>query len=325
MGQYIARRLLLAFPVLIVVSILIFGGVRVIPGNVCGIILGGSEGMTEERCAQIDAELGLDQPVAEQYLDWSGISWFWGGDTGILQGDFGESMVNRRPVLEEIRNRLGATLELTILSAGFAIFLALPLGVFSALKQDKLPDVGLRVLTVGWLAMPSFWVGSMLITLPAKWWHYSPPTPYVQFWDDPFTNLEQMYLPAIALGISLSAVIVRVTRSSMLEVLRQDYIRTARAKGLGEKVVLSRHALRNAMLPVITLLGLQLGFLIGGTVVLESLFSLPGLGTLLLSAVVTKDFPELQGLVLFFALAIILINLAVDLSYVLIDPRVRYS
>jgi len=316
MGQYIARRLLLAFPVLFVVSILIFGGVRVIPGNVCGIILGGSEGMTPERCAQIDRDLGLDKPVVEQYIDWAG---------GILQGDFGRSMVNRRPVLEEIKNRLGATAELTLLSGGFAVLIALPMGVFSALKQDKLPDVGLRVLTVGWLAMPSFWVGSMLITLPAKWWHYSPPTPYVQFWDSPLTNLEQMYLPAIALGLSLSAVLARVTRSAMLEVLRQDYIRTARAKGLAEKVILSRHALRNAMLPVVTLLGLQLGFLLGGTVVLESLFSLPGLGTLLLSAVITKDFPELQGLVLFFALAIILINLLVDLSYVVFDPRVRYS
>jgi peptide/nickel transport system permease protein len=234
-------------------------------------------------------------------------------------------MVNNRPVLEEIRSRLGATVELTILSATFAILFAIPMGVFSALKQDKLPDVGLRVITVGWLAMPSFWVGSMLITLPAKWWSYSPPTPFVQFWDDPLTNLEQMYLPAIALGLSLSAVLVRVTRSAMLEVLRQDYIRTARAKGLAERNVLSRHALRNAMLPVVTLLGLQLGFLLGGTVVLESLFALPGLGTLLLSAVVTKDFPELQGLVLFFALAIILINIAVDLSYVIFDPRVRYS
>jgi peptide/nickel transport system permease protein len=316
MGQYIARRLLLAFPVLFVVSILIFGGVRVIPGNICGIILGGSEGMTEERCAQIDRDLGLDRPVAEQYIDWAG---------GILQGDFGRSMVNRRPVLEEIKNRLGTTVELTLLSGTFAILFAIPVGVYSALKQDKLPDVGLRVLTVGWLAMPSFWVGSMLITLPAKWWEYSPPTPYVQIWESPLTNLEQMYLPAIALGLSLSAVLARVTRSAMLEVLRQDYIRTARAKGLAEKVILSRHALKNAMLPVVTLLGLQLGFLLGGTVVLESLFSLPGLGTLLLSAVITKDFPELQGLVLFFALAIILINLAVDLSYVIFDPRVRYS
>ena len=316
MGQYIARRLLLAFPVLFVVSILIFGGVRVIPGNICGIILGGNEGMTEERCAQIDHDLGLDRPVVSQYFTWAG---------KVLQGDMGRSMVNRRPVLEEIKNRLGATAELSLLSAGFSILIAIPMGVLSALKQDKLPDIGLRVLTVGWLAMPSFWVGSMLITLPAKWWHYSPPTPYVQFWEDPLTNLEQMYLPAIALGLALSAILARITRSAMLEVLRQDYIRTARAKGLAEKVILSRHALKNAMLPVVTILGLQLGFLLGGTVVLESLFSLPGLGTLLLSAVVTKDFPELQGLVLFFALVIILINLLVDLSYAVFDPRVRYS
>jgi peptide/nickel transport system permease protein len=316
MGQYIARRLLLAIPVLIAVSILIFGGVRFIPGNVCGIVLGGPESMTPERCAQIDRDLGLDKPVVEQYFHWAG---------KILQGDLGKSMVNRRPVAEEIKNRLGATLELTILSGTFAVLLALPIGVFSALKQDKLPDVTLRVVTVGWLAMPSFWVGSMLITLPAKWWGYAPPTPFVQFWDDPMRNLEQMYLPAIALGLALSATLARITRSAMLEVLRQDYVRTARAKGLTERVVLSRHALKNAMLPVITLFGLQLGFLLGGTVVLESLFSLPGLGTLLLSSVLTKDFPEIQGLVLFFAVAIIFINLAVDLSYGMFDPRVRYT
>lgn len=316
MGQYIARRLLLAIPVLFFVSILIFGGVRFIPGDVCGIVLGGPESMTPERCAQIDRDLGLDKPIVEQYATWMG---------NILTGDFGKSMVNRRPVLEEIKNRLGATLELTILSSLFAVVLAIPIGVYSALKQDQGPDVALRVLTVGWLAMPSFWVGSMLITLPAKWWGYAPPTPYVQFWDDPITNLQQMYLPAIALGLALSAVLARITRSAMLEVLRQDYVRTARAKGLTERVVLSRHALKNAMLPVITIFGLQLGFLLGGTVVLESLFALPGMGTLLLSAVLTKDFPEIQGLVLFFALAIIIINLAVDVSYVLFDPRVRYT
>jgi peptide/nickel transport system permease protein len=272
--------------------------------------------MTPERCAQIDHDLGLDQPLIKQYFSWAG---------DIIQGDFGRSMVNRRPVVEEIRNRMAATLELTILSSGFAVLVALPIGVLSALKQDRWPDVSLRILTIGWLAMPSFWVGTMLITLPAKWWGYSPPTPYVQFWDDPLKNLEQMYLPAIALGLALSAILARITRSSMLEVLRQDYVRTARAKGLAERTVLSRHALKNAMLPVITLFGLQLGFLIGGTVVLESLFALPGLGTLLLSAVLTKDFPEIQGLVLFFAVIIMVINLAVDLSYSLFDPRVRYT
>ena len=264
----------------------------------------------------VDRDLGLDQPVVKQYFTWLG---------NVLQGDLGTSMINRRPVTTEIRDRLYTTLELSILAGAFAVALALPIGVYSALKQDKFPDVALRVLTVGWLAMPSFWVGSMLITLPAKWWGYSPPVGYVQFWDDPLKNLEQLYLPAFALGLALSATLARITRSSMLEVLRQDYVRTARAKGLAERVVLSKHALKNAMLPVITLFGLQLGFLIGGTVVLESLFALPGLGTLLLQSVLTKDFPEIQGLVLFFALVIVLINLAIDLSYGWLDPRVKYT
>jgi len=299
-----------------VTSILIFGGVRVIPGNVCGLVLGSAEAMTPETCARVDRDLGLDQPVVKQYFTWLG---------NVLQGDLGTSMINRRPVTTEIRDRLYTTLELSILAGAFAVALALPIGVYSALKQDKFPDVALRVLTVGWLAMPSFWVGSMLITLPAKWWGYSPPVGYVQFWDDPLKNLEQLYLPAFALGLALSATLARITRSSMLEVLRQDYVRTARAKGLAERVVLSKHALKNAMLPVITLFGLQLGFLIGGTVVLESLFALPGLGTLLLQSVLTKDFPEIQGLVLFFALVIVLINLAIDLSYGWLDPRVKYT
>jgi len=316
MGRYIARRLLLAIPVLLVTSILIFGGVRVIPGNVCGLVLGSAEGMTEETCARVDRDLGLDQPVVKQYFTWLG---------NVLQGDLGTSMINRRPVATEIVNRLYTTLELSILAGAFAVALALPIGVYSALKQDKFPDVALRVLTVGWLAMPSFWVGSMLITFPAKWWGYGPPAGFVQLWDDPLKNLEQMYLPAFALGLALSATLARITRSSMLEVLRQDYVRTARAKGLAERVVLSKHALKNAMLPVITLFGLQLGFLIGGTVVLESLFALPGLGTLLLQSVLTKDFPEIQGLVLFFALVIVLINLAIDLSYGWLDPRVKYT
>jgi peptide/nickel transport system permease protein len=315
MGQYIIRRLLLSIPVLFVVSLLIFGGVRVIPGDVCKLVLGSAD-VTDEQCARIDRELGLDKPFATQYVNWVG---------NVLQGDLGRSMTSRRPVLGEIENRLYTTVELTLIASAFAIALALPIGVYSALKQDRFPDVSLRLLTIGWLSMPSFWVGTMLITLPARWWGYSPPVPYTHLWNDPFRNLEQMYLPAIALGLALSATLARLTRSSMLEVLRQDYVRTARAKGLRERVVLSKHALKNAMLPVITLLGLQLGFLLGGTVVIESLFGLPGLGTLLLNSVITKDFPLIQGLVLFFAAIIILINLIVDLSYGWFDPRVRYS
>jgi peptide/nickel transport system permease protein len=316
MGQYIIRRLLLAIPVLVAVSILVFGGTRVVPGDICLIVVGSVESVTEEQCARIEADLGLDKPVVQQYFTWVG---------NALQGDLGRSMVQRRPVLEVMADRIPTTVQLALMASALAIAIALPIGVFSALKQDKLPDIVGRVVTIGWLSMPSFWVGTMLVTLPAIWWGYATPVPYVQFWDDPLKNLEQMYLPTISLALALSATIARLTRSSMLEVLRQDYVRTARAKGLHERVVLSKHALKNAMLPVITLIGIQLGFLLSGTVVLEFLFALPGLGTLLIESVITKDFAQVQGLVLFFAIIIIVINIAVDLSYALFDPRVRFS
>jgi peptide/nickel transport system permease protein len=315
MGQYILRRLILMIPVLIVVSILIFGGVRVIPGDVCRLVLQTPE-VTEEQCDVVYSKLGLDKPFVNQYLNWMG---------GVIQGDFGRSMISQREVFGEIRNRMNLTLELTLLAAFFAVIIAIPIGVYSALKQDKFADYALRFVTIGWLSMPAFWVATMLITFPAKWWGYATPVGYAQLWDDPLKNLEQLYMAAISLGLSLSASLARLTRSSMLEVLRQDYVRTARAKGLRERVVLSRHALKNAMLPVVTLFGLQFGFLLGGTVVLESIYALPGLGTLLLTAVILKDYTTIQGIVLFFAILIVFINLLVDLSYAWFDPRVRYS
>jgi len=315
MARYLVRRLLLAIPVLLAVSILIFGAVRVIPGDVCRLVLQSPE-VTQDQCDRVNKELGLDKPAPQQYLSWLG---------GVLQGDFGKSNLTRRPVFDEIRHRMNATLELTLLASAFALAVAIPMGVYAALKQDKLPDYASRLVTIGWLSMPSFWVGTMLITFPAKWWGYAPPAGFVQIWEDPLKNLEQVYLAAISLGLALSATLARLMRSSMLEVLRQDYIRTARSKGLRERVILSKHALKNAMLPVVTLFGLQLGFLLGGTVVLESIFALPGLGTLLLDSVIRKDFTQLQGLVLFFSVVIIIINIAVDLSYAWFDPRIRYS
>jgi peptide/nickel transport system permease protein len=242
-----------------------------------------------------------------------------------IRGDFGRSMISERPVLDEIRARMNLTLQLTILASLFAVSLAIPIGVYSALRQDTLPDYALRIVTIGWLSMPAFWVATMLVTFPAKWWGYATPVGYADLWEDPLQNLEQLYMPAISLGLALSASLARLTRSSMLEVLRQDYVRTARAKGLSERVVLSRHALKNAMLPVMTLFGLQLAFLMGGTVVLESIFALPGLGTLLLTSVTFKDYTTIQGIVLFFAVLILIINFLVDLSYAWFDPRIRYS
>ena len=221
--------------------------------------------------------------------------------------------------------RIPLTLELTMLSTLFALILAIPIGVISAVKQDSAADYGLRFLAIGWLSVPAFWLGTMLIIFPAKWWHYSTPVGYANIWEDPFKNLEQLYLPAIALGVALSASLARVVRSSMLEVLRQDYIRTARAKGLRERGVVVRHAFRNAMIPVTTLFGLQVGVLFGGTVVLESIFALPGLGGFTLAAVRAKDYSQVQAVVLLFATVLVSINLLVDLSYAWIDPRIRYS
>lgn len=315
MAQYILRRLLLIIPVLFVVSIFVFGAVRIIPGDVCRLVLQTPE-VSEEQCKVVRHSLGLDKPAVNQYLDWIG---------GVLQGDFGDSMISKRDVWNEIRNRMYLTAELALLSATFAVAVAIPIGVYSALKQDKMADYLLRFITIGWLSMPSFWVATMLVTFPAKWWGYSPPVGYEHIWQDPMKNLEQLYQPAFALGLALSASLARLTRSSMLEVLRQDYVRTARAKGLRERVVLSRHALKNAMLPVVTLFGLQFGFILGGTVVLEQVYALPGLGTLLLQSVNLKDYTQVQGLVLFFAVLIVFINLVVDLSYGWFDPRVRYS
>ncbi len=245
--------------------------------------------------------------------------------SGVVRGDFGKALISKRDVWGEIRTRIPLTLELTLLATAFALMLAIPIGVVSAMRQDQPLDYGLRFLTIGWLSIPSFWLGTMLVVFPARWFSYSPPVGYVDIWQNPLKNLEQLYLPAIALGLALSASLARITRSSMLEVLRQDYIRTARAKGLRERALVLRHALRNAMIPVITLFAIQFGVLLGGTVVLESIFSLPGLGTLALTAVQIKDYPQIQGLVLFFATVLVLINLAVDVSYAWIDPRIRYN
>lgn len=315
MGQYLAKRVLFAIGVLFVISIVVFTAVRMIPGDVCRIVLNTPD-VTEQQCEAIRSELGLDEPLVTQYLSYMG---------GVLTGDWGTTLIGKRSVWDEIKTRIPVTMELTLLSTAFAFVIALPIGIISAVKQDTFLDYILRVLSIGWLSIPSFWLGTMLIVFPAQWWGYAPPVGYVDFWEDPLKNLEQLYLPAISLGLALSASLARVTRSAMLEVLRQDYIRTSRAKGLGERLVILRHALRNAMIPVITLFGLQVGVLLGGTVVLESIFTLPGLGLLTFNAVTVKDYPQVQGLVLFFATVLVTVNLLVDLSYAWFDPRIRYT
>ncbi len=315
MAQYLAKRFLASLLVLFLISILVFIAVRAIPGDVCKIVLN-TQDVDQQQCDAVREELGLDEPVAKQYVTYMG---------GVLTGDWGQALISKRAVWGEIKTRIPLTVELTLLSTGFALLLALPIGIISAVKQDSITDYVLRILSIGWLSLPSFWVGTMLIVFPAKWWGYAPPVGYVDIWEDPLKNLEQLYLPAFSLGLALSASLARVTRSAMLEVLRQDYIRTARAKGLRDRVVVIKHGLKNAMIPVVTLFGLQVGVLFGGTVVLEGIFSLPGLGFLTFQAVTVKDYTQVQGVVLLFAAVLVSINLLVDVRYAWFDPRIRYA
>lgn len=314
MALYVCKRLVLGLPAFVLVSVLVFGAVRLLPGDVCRLVLQSPDANVDpETCNVIRGNLGLDEPLAVQYFTWA---------SGVLTGDFGTSLISQREVFPEIRERMYVTLELAILSAAFAAVVGILTGVFSALEQDKPVDHLLRILSIGWLSMPNFWVATLLITFPALWFGYRPPVLYQHFWESPLTNLEQLALPAISIGLSLSATLARIVRSSMLEVLRQDYVRTAHAKGLRKSTVVYRHALKNAMLPVVTVFGLQMGALLSGTVILETIFGLPGLGTLLLTSVQLKDFTQVQGLVLFFASTIIAINIMVDVSYAWFDPRV---
>lgn len=315
MTQYIVKRALFSLLVLWIISIIVFTAVRMIPGDVCAIVVN-SPDVDPAQCKAIRHDLGLDDSVVRQYLLYMG---------GALHGDLGTTLLSKQDVAGQITSRLPLTMELTLLATMLSLLISIPIGVICATSQDRFPDYSLRILTIGWLSIPGFFIGSILIIFPAKWWGYSPPVGYVEFWDDPLKNLEQLYLPAIALGLGLSASLARITRSAMLEVLRQDYVRTARAKGLAERAVIIRHTLKNAMIPVVTLFAIQFGVLLGGTVVLESIYTLPGLGTLTLTAVRIKDYPQVQGLVLFFATVLILINLLVDISYAWFDPRIRYS
>ena len=316
MSHYILRRLIALIPTLISASMIVFATVRMIPGSVIDMMLSqndiGADKMGRE---QLIAALGLDRSMPEQYLRWVG---------ALAQGDLGNSLWHSTPVLREILQRLPVTFELGALALLVGLVLALPIGVYSAMRQDTAGDLVARSFSILLLAVPSFWVGTMVMVFPSIWWGWSPEVNYVNFTDDPLQNLKQMIVPAIVLGMSLSAVTMRMTRTMMLEVLRHDYIRTAWAKGLPERLVVLRHALRNALIPVVTLVGLQAPLLIGGAVIIEQIFVLPGMGLLMLDAVNQRDYPVVTGVFLVVGVAVMLINLSVDLSYGLLDPRVRH-
>ncbi|HSR79311.1 MAG TPA: ABC transporter permease [Hyphomicrobiaceae bacterium] len=317
MQAYIARRLLALIPALFFASVIVFVTVRLIPGSVIDLMLSQNDISADKLSRdQLVAALGLDKPMWEQYARWMG---------GILlAGDFGRSLWGNTPVAELLLARLPVTFELGLMALVVALAVAIPIGAYSAMRQDTAGDYLGRSFSILMLAVPSFWMGTMVMVFPSVWWGWSPEVKFVPFRQDPLHNLSQMILPAIILGTSLSAVTMRLTRTMMLEVLRQDYIRTAWAKGLTEQLVVARHALRNALIPVVTLIGLQAPLLIGGAVIMEQIFVIPGMGLLLLEAVNQRDYPIITGVFLIVGVAVMMINLLVDLSYGMLDPKVRY-
>ncbi len=317
MGRYIIKRFLLMIPTLLGVAALIFLLLRVIPVDVveAKFMAGEGQGVSAAVIASERAKLGLDKPVWQQFA-----IWVW----GLLHLDLGTSMWTGAPITEEIKLRFALSLQLALMATLVVTVLAIPLGIIAALKQDTWVDYAVRVFSIAGLAVPSFWLGILMILgflIVFKW---LPPMVYTPFWVDPWQNLAQLIWPALAVGYRFSAVATRMTRSSMLEVLREDYIRTARAKGLWLKLILVRHALKNAMLPVVTVIGLEFAFLLGGLVVTEQVFNLNGLGLLFVQAIARRDYTLTQALVLLVASAFIFMNFLMDVMYAWLDPRIRY-
>ena len=332
MRAYIIRRLLLAIPTLFILTILVFLSVRFIPSDVIDVLVSQMdfESGTMDREA-MERMLGLDVPVYVQYGRWIGVlptpDWVTGEShfKGLLQGTLGNSLLAGWTVEDKILGRLPVTIELGVMAIVIGLLIALPVGIYSAIRQDTAADyVGRSAAIIG-LATPNFWLGMMVIIFPAIWWGWSPPLELVSFTEDPLGNLGVFLIPSLILGTAMAAATMRMTRAMMLEVLRQDYIRTAWSKGLNERVVVLRHAIKNALIPVVTLIGMQLPILVGGSVIMENIFNLPGLGRLMLLALEDRDYPVISGVNLVFAAAVIGVNLMIDLIYPYLDPRVRYT
>ncbi len=318
MGRYILKRFLLMVPTLLGVAVLTFALLRIVPGDVVEaryIAAGQGQFVDRDLMAQERARLGLDQPMWKQFA-----RWMW----GLLRLDLGISMWTGAPIVEEIKLRFALSLQLALMATVVATLLAIPLGLVAALRQDTWVDYAVRVFSIAGLATPSFWLGIMMILGFLIIFRWLPPMIYTPFWVDPWQNMLQLIWPALAVGYRYSAVATRMTRSAMLEVLREDYIRTARAKGLWLKLILVRHALKNAMLPVVTVIGLEFAFLLGGLVVTEQVFNLNGLGLLFVEAVARRDYTLTQALVMLVASAYIVVNFLMDITYAWLDPRIRY-
>ena len=311
--RYLARRLLVAIPSLVIASAIVFTLPRLIPGDAVQLML--AETSYAKDIDELRAKLGLDRALHVQYAEWAGRA---------LRGDLGESLWTRRPVLDELSQRLPVTAELAIYATIIALVIALPIGVLAAARQDTVADYIARSIAILGLSLPGFWLGTLLIVLPAIWWGWRPVTGFVDFRQDPAGHVLQMVLPALILGIASAAALMRLTRGMLLEALRQDYVRTAWAKGLAERKVVLKHGLRNAVIPVITLLGTQLPLILGGTVVIETIFGLPGVSRFLFDAINQRDYPVIQGVNLLVVSTVVIVNLGVDVLYGVLDPRIRY-
>jgi peptide/nickel transport system permease protein len=311
--SYVLRRLLIAVPSLLIASLIVFTLPRLIPGDVVQLML--EEKAYGKDLADLRAKLGLDRPIPVQYVDWVG---------RIARGDLGESLWTRQPVLGELARRMPVTLTLGFLAIVVAVVIGVPIGILSAVRQDGALDFFARSAAILGLSIPGFVQAIVVILLPAIWWGWTPRMGFTDLAHGPATYLLQFVLPAIILGIASAAAIMRLTRGMLLEVLRQDYVRTAWAKGLRERVVVLKHSLKNAIIPVVTVLGLQIAQIAGGSVIIESIFGLPGMGQFLLEAITQRDYPVIQGINLLIVVIIVATNLLVDLFYAVIDPRIRY-
>ncbi len=326
MRAYIIRRLLLVIPTVLIVSLLIFFTIRLIPGDMIDAMMSQPGAMdTEIDRAALEHELGLDAPAFVQYGRWLGV---WpqrdGSFSGIFQGDLGTSWWSRLPVVELVALKWPVTLELGLMGLIVTQLIAFPIGIYSALRQDKWGDYVARSFAILCISVPGFWVATLVIVFPSIWWNYMPSIMLIPFTEDPIGNLKMFIVPAIVLGMALAGGTMRMTRTMMLEVLRQDYIRTAWAKGLKERVVVLRHALKNALIPVISLIGLQMPIMIGGTVIIEQIFGLPGMGRLIITATQQRDYELVGGVMLLLSVVLVLVNLITDLTYAYLDPRVQY-
>jgi len=318
MRGYIIRRLLLILPTVFLATLMVFFVVRLIPGDIIDLMIAENPvGTTGDVTRQaLEHDLGLDIPIHVQYVNWLGDIF--------LHGDLGDSLWTSSSVTEEILSRLPVTFELGLMALVVALLIAIPIGVYSAIRQDTVGDYVGRSFAILCIAVPGFWLGTMVVVFPSLWWGWSPPIMIIPFTEDPMGNLGMFMLPAVVLGMAMAGVTMRMSRTMMLEVLRQDYIRTAWSKGLRERVIVMRHSLKNALIPVITIVGLQVPILIGGAVIIEQIFCLPGIGRLILNATFARDYPIVTGVMFVMALFILVVNLVVDLTYAYLDPRVQY-